>query len=179
MRGLRRFFPRRLPYVYRQGLANLYRPANQTLMVVLALGFGVFLLGTLVLVQHNLLRELRVDRGAARPNLVFFDVQPDQQDDVEARVAAVGPLTAPVVPIVPMRIQSLEGPARRGAARDRGRDEAPGALGAAARVPQQLPRRAGGLGARRRGRLVAARRVEGPRATARCRSRSRRASRAS
>ena len=109
VRGLRRFFPRRLPYVYRQGLANLYRPANQTLMVVLALGFGVFLLATLILVQHNLLRELRVDRGATRPNLVFFDVQPDQQDDVRARVTAVGPLTAPVVPIVPMRIHSLEG----------------------------------------------------------------------
>jgi putative ABC transport system permease protein len=69
----------------------------------------VFLLGTLVLVQHNLLRELRVDQGAARPNLVFFDVQPDQKDDVRARVTAVGPLTAPVVPIVPMRIHSLEG----------------------------------------------------------------------
>lgn len=109
VRGLRRFFPRRLPYVYRQGLANLYRPANQTLMVVLALGFGVFLLGTLVLVQNNLLRELRVDQSATRPNLVFFDVQPDQQPDVEARVTAVGPLTAPVVPIVPMRIHSLKG----------------------------------------------------------------------
>jgi putative ABC transport system permease protein len=109
VRGLRRFFPRRLPYVYRQGLANLYRPANQTLMVVLALGFGVFLLSTLVLVQHNLLRDLRVDRGAARPNVVFFDVQPDQRDDVATRVAAAGPLTAPVVPIVPMRIQSLKG----------------------------------------------------------------------
>ena len=109
MRGLRRFFPRRLPYVYRQGLANLYRPANQTRMVVLALGFGVFLLSTLVLVQHNLLRDLRVDRGATRPNVVFFDVQPDQRDDVAARVAAAGPLTTPVVPIVPMRIQSLKG----------------------------------------------------------------------
>ncbi len=109
VRGLRRFLPRGLPFVYRQGLANLYRPANQTLRVVLALGFGVFLLGTLVLVQHNLLRELRVDRGASRPNLVFFDVQPDQQDDVTAQVTAVGPLTSPVVSIVPMRIHSLEG----------------------------------------------------------------------
>ncbi len=109
VRGLRRFFPRRLPYLYRQGLANLYRPANQTLMVVLALGFGAFLLSTLLLVQHNLLRELRVDRGESRPNVVFFDVQSDQREDVEARVAAAGPLTAPVVPIVPMRIQSVKG----------------------------------------------------------------------
>ncbi len=64
VRGLRRFLPRRLPYLYRQGLANLYRPANQTLMVVLTLGFGAFLLSTLLLVQHNLLGDLRVDRGA-------------------------------------------------------------------------------------------------------------------
>jgi len=109
VRGLRRRFPSRLPYVYRQGLANLHRPANQTLMVVLALGFGVFLLSTLLLVQHNLLRDLRVDRGQNRPNVVFFDVQPDQRDDVRTRVTAAGPLTAPVVPIVPMRIQSLKG----------------------------------------------------------------------
>ncbi len=109
VRGLRRFFPSGLPYLYRQGLANLYRPANQTLMVVLALGFGVFLLSTLLLVQHNLLRDLRVDRGESRPNLAFFDVQPDQREDVEARVRAAGPLTSPVVPIVPMRIQSLKG----------------------------------------------------------------------
>jgi putative ABC transport system permease protein len=109
VRGLRRFFPGRLPYLYRQGLANLYRPANQTLMVVLALGFGAFLLSTLLLVQHNLLRELRVDRGTARPNVVFFDVQPDQRDDVLRRVSAQGPLTSPVVPIIPMRLSSLKG----------------------------------------------------------------------
>jgi len=36
-------------------------------------------------------------------------VQPDQRDDVTSRVAAAGPLTAPVVPIVPMRIESLKG----------------------------------------------------------------------
>ena len=60
-------------------------------MVVLALGFGAFLLSTLLLVQHNLLRDLRVDRGEARPNLVFFDVQPDQRDDVVARVCGGGP----------------------------------------------------------------------------------------
>ena len=57
--GVRRWFPSRLPYLWRQGLANLYRPANQTVTVVLALGFGAFLLATLYLVQDNLLREFR------------------------------------------------------------------------------------------------------------------------
>jgi len=147
VRGLRRFFPSFLPYLYRQGLANLYRPANQTLMVVLALGFGVFLLSTLLLVQHNLLRDLRVDRGESRPNLAFFDVQPDQREDVEARVRAAGPLTSPVVPIVPMRIQSLKGrPVTELLAAD---DDRPGAGGGpeadgprreAGRRPEDRPR---------------------------------------
>ena len=51
--GVRRWFPSRLPYLWRQGLANLYRPANQTVTVVLALGFGAFLLATLYLVQDT------------------------------------------------------------------------------------------------------------------------------
>jgi putative ABC transport system permease protein len=109
VRGLRRFFPSALPYLYRQGLANLYRPANQTLMVVLALGFGAFLLATLLLVQHNLLRDLRVDQGEERPNVVFFDVQPDQRSDVETLIEAQAPLVGAAVPIVPMRLHSVKG----------------------------------------------------------------------
>jgi len=109
MRAVRRFFPRRLPYLWRQGLANLYRPANQTRTVVLALGFGAFLLSTLLLVQHNLLRDLRVDGGTERPNLVFFDIQPDQREDVLARLRAEGCSARTVVPVVPMRIQSVKG----------------------------------------------------------------------
>jgi putative ABC transport system permease protein len=109
VRGLRRSFPSRLPYLWRQGLANLYRPANQTVMVVLALGFGAHLLATLLLVQHNLLRDLRVERGAARPNLVFFDVQGDQREDLERRLAAAGSPAFPAVPIVPMRVRAVKG----------------------------------------------------------------------
>jgi putative ABC transport system permease protein len=108
-RGLRRFFPTRLPYLWRQGLANLYRPANQTLLVVLALGFGAFLLGTLLLVQENLLRDLRVDAYAERPNLALFDIQGDQRPAVEQALRDEGLPVRPFVPVVPMRIQALRG----------------------------------------------------------------------
>ncbi|HEY7513838.1 MAG TPA: ABC transporter permease, partial [Vicinamibacteria bacterium] len=107
--GLRRFFPTRLPYLWRQGLANLYRPANQTLLVVLALGFGAFLLGTLLLVQENLLRDLRVDAYAERPNLALFDIQGDQRPAVEQALRDEGLPVRPFVPVVPMRIQALRG----------------------------------------------------------------------
>ena len=67
------------PFPLRQGIASLYRPGNQTRAVVLALGFGVFLMGTLYQVQHNILRSLGVRLGEARANVVFFDVQESQR----------------------------------------------------------------------------------------------------
>ena len=109
IRGMRRWLPAGWPYVWRQGLANLHRPANQTVTLVLAIGFGAFLLGTLYLVQHNLLRQLRLTGGPARPNLVLFDIQPDQLPGVERALQEAGlPRTQPT-PIVPMRIHSIKG----------------------------------------------------------------------
>jgi putative ABC transport system permease protein len=107
IRVLRRWFPSGLPYLIRQGLANLYRPANQTIVVMLSLGFGAFLLSTLYLVQSNLLRDFRFGNEGPRPNLVLFDIQPDQRDVVERLLA--GHETQPAVPIIPMRILSVRG----------------------------------------------------------------------
>ncbi|MEO8199961.1 MAG: FtsX-like permease family protein [Gemmatimonadota bacterium] len=109
IRSLRKWFPHRLPYLWRQGLANLYRPANQTLTVVLALGFGAFLLSTLYLVQTNLLREFRFGSSGPRPNLVLFDIQPEQRKRVEETLRRAGYPPGPAVPIVPMRILSVKG----------------------------------------------------------------------
>ena len=109
IRAARRWPPSGWPYVWRQGLANLHRPSNQTTTVVLAIGFGAFLLGTLFLVQYNLLRTLRLTGGPARPNLVLFDIQPDQLPTHERELAAGGYRAAGTVPIVPMRIQSIKG----------------------------------------------------------------------
>ena len=109
VRGVRRWFPDGWPYVWRQGLANLFRPANQTVAVVLALGFGAFLLATLFLVQHNLRRGLELTGGARRPNLLLLDIQTDQAADVARELRARGlPENGPV-PIVPMRILSVKG----------------------------------------------------------------------
>ncbi|MDQ3138039.1 MAG: FtsX-like permease family protein, partial [Gemmatimonadota bacterium] len=107
IRAARRWLPAGWPYVWRQGIANLHRPFNQTTAVVLAIGFGAFLLGTLFLVQYNLLRTLQLSGGPARPNLVLFDIQPDQLRTVEQAITASGyPVVGPVS-IVPMRIQSI------------------------------------------------------------------------
>ncbi len=108
-RGARRWAPVRWPYVWRQGVANLHRPANQTVTIVLAIGFGAFLLGTLLLVQYNLMRQLRLTGGPKRPNLVLFDIQPDQLTMVQRALRDANLSSTGTVPIVPMRIQSVKG----------------------------------------------------------------------
>jgi putative ABC transport system permease protein len=108
-RTVRRFFPSSWPYVWRQGLANLYRPANQTAAVILALGFGAFLLGVVVVLQRNLLRDLRVDAAAERPNMVLFDIQPDQKEPLAEALRAQGHPVMASAPIVPMRIAAVKG----------------------------------------------------------------------
>jgi putative ABC transport system permease protein len=99
----------RWPYVIRQGIANVYRPANQTRAVMLSLGFGSFLLATLFLVQHNLLHALGVNASASGANLVFFDVQTEQRAPLDSLLHARGYQVVQEAPVVPMRIAALNG----------------------------------------------------------------------
>ncbi|HSA56858.1 MAG TPA: FtsX-like permease family protein, partial [Gemmatimonadaceae bacterium] len=105
----RRLLRRGWPYVLRQGVANLYRPGNQTRSVVLSLGFGAFLVTTLYLLQNSLLAQFRQAEFSARGNLVFFDVQKDQLAGVDSVVRAGGQEMLESVAIVTMRIASING----------------------------------------------------------------------
>jgi putative ABC transport system permease protein len=97
-----------LTYTVRQGLANLHRPGNQTATVVLALGFGVFLLATLLVTQTNLLRPLMVD-SETRGNLLFFDVQEDQVEGVQGLLAGRNLPIIQSAAIIPMRVSAING----------------------------------------------------------------------
>jgi putative ABC transport system permease protein len=108
-RVTRRVLKEHWPFVVRQGLANLYRPANQTRAVMLALGFGAFLMSTLYLVQRNLLARLTASTMETRANLAFFDVQADQATSIDSLIRAAHAPVLQKVPIVPMRIASING----------------------------------------------------------------------
>jgi putative ABC transport system permease protein len=97
------------PFVWRQGLASLHRPDNRTLLLMVSLGLGTFLILTLYLVQHSLVREMSPENQANRPNAVLFDIQSDQKEGVleilkQHNVPALG-----ISPVVTMRIQSVNG----------------------------------------------------------------------
>ncbi|WP_118838320.1 ABC transporter permease [Salinibacter ruber] len=109
MAGVRRFFPTSWSYPWRQGLANLYRPHNQTTVLLLTLGLGVFLITTLVLVERTLLEQIQVAGGENRPNLVMFGIQNDQIDGVRNAVEKAGAPVLASEPIVTTRLQALQG----------------------------------------------------------------------
>ncbi len=105
----RRFTPKGLPYVARQGLANLHRPNNRTVLLLLSLGLGTFLVLTLLLARTALLSEIQGADRAGRPNLVFFDIQDDQIGPLVRAAAADGSPVAEQAPIVTMKIASVKG----------------------------------------------------------------------
>jgi putative ABC transport system permease protein len=108
-RATRRLFPKRARFVIRQGVGSLFRPHNQTVSVVLALGFGVFVIATVYLVQQNLLGWLRIENSPDAPNMVAFDIQRDQVAGV-ADIVRGRSVTAPeITPIVPARISHHKG----------------------------------------------------------------------
>jgi putative ABC transport system permease protein len=107
--GARKGLRSRWPYVVRQGVANLYRPGNQTRAVTLALGFGAFLISTLYLVQHNILRRFTTAAVESRGNVVFFDVQQDQATGLDSIVRAAHNDVVQVAPVVTMRISAING----------------------------------------------------------------------
>lgn len=109
VRVTRRLVPGGATYTVRQGISNLYRPQNQTVSVVLALGFGVFVVGTVLMVQSSLAEELSFDVVTGRPNILLFDVQPDQVEGVLELLPPEARARAEVDPIVPARIVAING----------------------------------------------------------------------
>ena len=103
------YFPSGWAFVWRQGLANLYRPQNQTLTLLLSLGLGTFLLLTLYLTQAMLLKKVELSGGGNQPNLILFDIQPDQEADVADLVRSFDLPILETAPIVTMRLSTIKG----------------------------------------------------------------------
>lgn len=106
---VKKFFPSAWSYVWRQSLANLYRPNNQTLILISSIGLGTALITTLYFIQSLLISQVEITTNEDRPNLMIFDIQSHQ-------VAAITKLTKdtdlPVmqsVPVVTMRLKSVNG----------------------------------------------------------------------
>ncbi|AQG82517.1 ABC transporter permease [Spirosoma montaniterrae] len=106
---VRRFFPASWSYVWRQSLANLYRPNNQTLILVTSIGLGAFLIATLSLTQGLLLGRVELSGSGNQPNMVLFDIQNEQAAGVRSLVQAQRLPILQEVPVVTMRLSAING----------------------------------------------------------------------
>ena len=106
---LRKLAPGILNFAWRQGLANLHRPNNQTAAVTLAIGLGSFLLVTLSSVQNMLVKHVSTLSGEREPNLVLFDVQADQRQQISDLLASSAIGLHSEVPVVTMRLSMVKG----------------------------------------------------------------------
>jgi putative ABC transport system permease protein len=105
----RRWLAPALPYLWRQGVANLHRPGNRTLLLMVSVGLGTFLITTMLLVQQTLLKQIGRDTGASAANTVLFDIQPDERDGVAAILKQQKLPILDEAAVITMRLASIKG----------------------------------------------------------------------
>lgn len=105
VRGLRR-----VPsFAVRQGINSLYRPGNQTRIILMAVGLGVFFVVSVRALQLNLREELGVDLNNFRADMYLIDIQRDQQKGVEQTVTKFTGNKPEIIPTVRARIAAING----------------------------------------------------------------------
>jgi len=107
MWAVRRFFPNAWSYLWRQGLANLYRPNNQTTILIVAIGLGTGIICTLFSIRAILLNRIEMTARDNRSNTILFDIQPQQTDSVIALAKQFNLPIDGAVPIVNMRLERI------------------------------------------------------------------------
>ncbi|MEM1001102.1 MAG: FtsX-like permease family protein, partial [Bacteroidota bacterium] len=108
MKLIKRFFPRSLGYTTRQSLLNLFRPNNQTTVLVVAIGLGTFLISTLYFTKDILLAKTDISQTEQDANIILLDVQSQQKEDVIKTFLDKQMPIIDNVPIVTMRMHKIK-----------------------------------------------------------------------
>lgn len=104
-----RLLPDSLTYVWRQGFSNLYRPNNQTVILITTLGLGTAFLTTLYFMQDLLVKRVSLTDANERPNTILFDIQTQQQEGLKQLTRDFNLPLMQDVPIVTMRLLEING----------------------------------------------------------------------
>jgi putative ABC transport system permease protein len=100
-----------LPSAVRHGLSNLYRPGNQSIAVLTALGAGIMLILTVFLMQNAVLRDLQQTLGRGLPNIFLIDIATDELEGVSSLIAKQPGVHGAMerLPLVAGRLQEVNG----------------------------------------------------------------------
>ena len=105
IRFIKTNFPSNWQYLPRQGLANLYRPNNQTVILIISIGIATTLLGLLFTVRTHLLNSISLNTTGDRPNMVMFDIQTEQLDSIQGLTKKEQMPVIQTVPIINIRLE--------------------------------------------------------------------------
>ncbi|MEO5858852.1 MAG: FtsX-like permease family protein [Pyrinomonadaceae bacterium] len=97
------------PFALSQAINSLYRPGNQTRIILLAVGLGAFVVLTVQSLQANLLREFDFSRNQRLPSLFFVDIQKSQIEPLAALIATRVDEEPEKTPTVRARIAFING----------------------------------------------------------------------
>lgn len=106
---IKKYFPLSWGFTARQSLLNLYRPNNQTMVLILAIGVGSFLVSTLYFTKDILLTKTSVENSASNPNIILLDVQTQQKGEVAKSILSRNLQLIDNIPIITMRMHSIKG----------------------------------------------------------------------
>lgn len=109
MKVVKAFFPKWADFTVRQSLLNLFRPNNQTLVLIVAIGLGTFLISTLYFTKDILLAKTSVGAQSKNANLITLDVQSAQLNETIATFNANNLEVIDNIPLVTMRMHSIKG----------------------------------------------------------------------
>ena len=109
IKAIRRYFPKRWGFTLRQSLLNLFRPNNQTVVLVVAIGLGTFLISTLYFTKDILLAKTEIEQSSENANIIILDVQSNQLKALEKQITAKDLPIISNIPLVTMRIHRIKG----------------------------------------------------------------------
>lgn len=101
---IRRFFPTKWSFVFRQGLSNLYRPNNQTRTLIVSIGLGTAILTLLFIIQGLLLNNVDAMDAGNQPNMILYGIETHQKEQLASITEEEGLPVTQQVPIVTMRL---------------------------------------------------------------------------
>jgi putative ABC transport system permease protein len=108
-RGLERL-PRAKSQLLRLALANLTRPGTPTANIIVALGLGLTLLATIVLMQGSVEAQIEDQLPSRAPSFFFVDIQSNQIDAFRTLVSGLpGAADFNATPMLRGRIVKLKG----------------------------------------------------------------------
>lgn len=106
---VRKFTPQNWNYLVRQGLANLHRPMNQTLILIVSIGLGTALIATMYFIQQLLLSQVSFSSRGDQPNMVLFDIQTEQTKDIRQLAIDHDLPIIQEVPVVTIKLMEING----------------------------------------------------------------------